>query len=444
MDARTKMTKARAGLVLDRPFFGSLSLRLKLQENPAIYCMRTNGKILQFNPSRIDELSLDQVKGIIAHEVMHVALEHQARFQNRKFRLWNKACDYAINHLLLADRFTLPDDALTRDDLRDLSAEQVYARLLMEEAIENSNNKDQSKPCTGGSGDQDDGQSNTPDNSQDDDDDDQQNDQDTDQNNDDNQNDQDDDQDDEQTDNSNDNQPGSDPDCPSSMGEIEQGDFESHEDLTKHLQDWKVAVAQAAQQERSWGRGVSNCMDHIVEEQITPKVDWKEVLWRFVDQSVKVDYSFAKPNMRYIHSGFMLPSLDGEELGHVVVAVDTSGSVSADELNLFAAEITSILQDLHAECDVVYCDSIVRNTQHFTFEDLPVKFDFRGRGYTDFRPPFKWVEEQGIQPVCLIYLTDMACYDFPDEPPYPTLWVRIGSFDNDPPFGELVEMGDDE
>jgi predicted metal-dependent peptidase len=427
MDAKTKITKARAGLVLDRPFFGSLSLRLKLQENPAVPCMRTNGKVLEFNPKKIEELGLDHIKGIIAHEVMHIALEHQARFQNRQFRLWNRACDYTINHLLLADKFSLPDNALVREDLKNMSAEQIYAKLLMEQSQEggngNGNGNGQGQQSSDDSNDNQDNQDNQEDQNDDGQEDDQQND---DQQNDDQQND--------------DQQQGSDPDCPSSMGEIEPGDFESQNDLAKHLQDWKVAVAQAVQQERSWGRGLSEAMSHIIQEEITPKVDWKEVLWRFVDQSVKIDYSFAKPNPRYLHTGFMLPSLDGEEMGHVVIAVDTSGSVAPKELDMFAAEITSILQDLHAECDVVYCDSIVRNTQHFTFDDLPVKFDFQGRGWTDFRPPFKWVEEQGIQPVCLIYLTDMCCWDFPEEPNYPTLWVRIGDYENQPPFGELVKM----
>jgi hypothetical protein len=37
--------------------------------------------------------------------------------------------------------------------------------------------------------------------------------------------------------------------------------------------------------------------------------------------------------------------------------------------------------------------------------------------------PFKWVEENGIDPKCLVYLTDLCCHSFPDAPEYPVLWV---------------------
>ena len=144
-----------------------------------------------------------------------------------------------------------------------------------------------------------------------------------------------------------------------------------------------------------------------------------------VDQSVKIDYSFAKPNPRYLHTGFMLPSLDGEEMGHVVIAVDTSGSVAPKELDMFAAEITSILQDLHAECDVVYCDSIVRNTQHFTFDDLPVSSISRA-GLDGLSSAVQIGREQEHSAGLFNIPDRHVLLRFPEEPNYPTLWVRIG------------------
>lgn len=100
--AEQKLIKARAGLVLDHPFFGSLALRLKMVEDPSCDSAWTDGVSLGFNPAWIDGLSLEQTKGLWAHEVMHLAAAHHARRQQREHVLWNHACDQAINGPLTA------------------------------------------------------------------------------------------------------------------------------------------------------------------------------------------------------------------------------------------------------------------------------------------------------------------------------------------------------
>ena len=66
-------------------------------------------------------------------------------------------------------------------------------------------------------------------------------------------------------------------------------------------------------------------------------------------------------------------------------------------------------------------------------QDLPIVLCPKGGGGTDFRQVFQWVEQQGISPECLIYLTDLECSRFPEEPFYPVLWARIGSTILKPP-----------
>ena len=62
----------------------------------------------------------------------------------------------------------------------------------------------------------------------------------------------------------------------------------------------------------------------------------------------------------------------------------------------------------------------------------------KGGGGTDFRPPFEYVEREGITPACLIYLTD-GYGPFPQNPPpYPVLWAM--TTDVVPPWGEYVKV----
>ena len=121
-----------------------------------------------------------------------------------------------------------------------------------------------------------------------------------------------------------------------------------------------------------------------------------------------------------------------------MIGVDTSGSIGDEELKQFAGEITAISDQAKPEAIyVVYCDAEVNGTQEFGPSE-PVVLEPKGGGGTDFRPVFQWVEANSLSPLCLIYLTDLYCYDYPSPPSYPVLWVtdsrRIA------PFGETVKI----
>jgi predicted metal-dependent peptidase len=60
-----------------------------------------------------------------------------------------------------------------------------------------------------------------------------------------------------------------------------------------------------------------------------------------------------------------------------------------------------------------------------------------GGGGTDFCPPFQYVQDQGIRPECLVYLTDLYG-PFPAAPEYPTLWCSTTS--QVAPFGTTIEI----
>src|SRR5208337_2367465 len=121
-----RIQKARTALLLDHPFFGSLLFRLKGSENRSIATMATDGVSLYFNPGFVDTLNSATLAGVLAHEVMHPALQHHVRRSGRDPKRWNEACDYAINPLLLDAGLSLPDGVLVDHRFRGMSAEQIY------------------------------------------------------------------------------------------------------------------------------------------------------------------------------------------------------------------------------------------------------------------------------------------------------------------------------
>jgi predicted metal-dependent peptidase len=123
-----KMIKARIALILDHPFFGSLALRLKLKEDLTCKTAYTDGVILGFNPFYTNALSFKERGGLIAHEVMHVALCHHLRRGDRDPKGWNIAGDFAINDILEESGFVLPQGVLTGMGTHR-SADTIYQKL---------------------------------------------------------------------------------------------------------------------------------------------------------------------------------------------------------------------------------------------------------------------------------------------------------------------------
>lgn len=210
-------------------------------------------------------------------------------------------------------------------------------------------------------------------------------------------------------------------------------------EVSQQQAEWKVKVAQAAQSAKMMGK-MSAGLERLVDEILKPKVDWRDVLQRFVVKCRSDQRSWARPNRRFLSQGLYLPSVSGESLGEIAFAVDCSGSIGQDEINQFASEITTVWQDQRpTKVHVIYFDSEVSHYDEFGQEDEPVVKPHGGGG-TAFSPVFKYMMEHGIEPVACIFLTDLCCDDFGDAPDYPVLWVS--THDDKAPFGEVVMMED--
>ena len=201
--------------------------------------------------------------------------------------------------------------------------------------------------------------------------------------------------------------------------------------------EWKVKVAQAAQAAKMMGKLSAN-MERLVDEVLRPKVDWRDVLQRFLVKARTDQRSFSRFNRRFIAQGMYLPSVSGEQMGEIVFAVDCSGSIDQHTIAQFAAEINNVKDDLMpARIHVMYFDSEVSHVESYEqHDDLDIKP--HGGGGTDFAPVFAEIIEHGLTPVAIVFLTDLCCSSFGDQPDAPVLWVSTD--ESTAPFGEVVVM----
>lgn len=204
-------------------------------------------------------------------------------------------------------------------------------------------------------------------------------------------------------------------------------------------QEAGILVNQAMQAARSRGdvpAGVANLLDEVMK----PKLDWRDILRAFIRSKRRDDYSIKRPNRRLLPKIY-LPSLYNEGIGPVVLVRDTSGSTSEHQKQ-FAGECASIFRDTKPEkLYILDVDVDIHQVMELNaYDEIPEGL-VRPKGYggTSFKAPFRWVEERGVNPECLIYLTDMEG-DFPDTAPsYPVLWISTTK-DLVAPFGATVYM----
>lgn len=395
MPSSLRIQRARTALVLDHPFFGSLLFRLKDRPSTAVKTMATDGVSLLWNPAFVETLNAATLAGTLAHEVMHPALHHHLRRSGRDPKGWNVACDFAINPLLIDSGLKLPEGVLVDDRFRGMSAEQIYNLLESEEELPEDSNGDNQKNA--GS----DGPNASPPTGK-----------------------------------------STDPLSPETEGGIGQvlDAPEASDDSPRceeQAREWDVAVNQATTVARQAGK-VPAGLDRTLEGTAEAGVDWRELLRRSWSETTAADYSWMRPNRRHLWRGLYLPGVVKEGVGEVVIAVDCSGSINGRQLRLFEAEVRSILDGQRPErVYVLYFDAVVQKVE--TYEvGQPVSLNPVGGGGTEFGPCFEWLDERGISPQTMVFLTDLYGSFPASAPPYPVLWASTGG--RNTPFGEVIHM----
>ena len=132
-----KIIKARSKLMRGHVGMASMLLHLDLVEVDASKCetLATDGRRIFYNPVFINEISEEELKGVLVHEALHCVYEHMLRRgKNRHPKVWNIACDYAINSFLVYDlHMELPEGGLLKRKYHRMTAEQIYRILINDE-----------------------------------------------------------------------------------------------------------------------------------------------------------------------------------------------------------------------------------------------------------------------------------------------------------------------
>lgn len=204
--------------------------------------------------------------------------------------------------------------------------------------------------------------------------------------------------------------------------------------------DWKIATEQATAVAKGCGK-VPGGIETAVKSARKDAEDWRAILREFIEHTVPSDYSWTAPNRRHIANGVYLPGMTKENLGHIAVAVDTSGSIDNVLLEAFCGELNQIAGEAKPEkITVMYCDMQVHKTEEFATDD-PITMTAVGRGGTAFSPVFAAVDTWETPPSCLIYFTDLDG-DNPSEPEYPVLWATGVSVTKSGPFGRTIRIAE--
>lgn len=208
------------------------------------------------------------------------------------------------------------------------------------------------------------------------------------------------------------------------------------------------AVAQAAariQQMQSGGQGAGGgWLGRLLQSAAEPVYDWRSELWQAATSRLPQEHSYRRINKSYASIGACVGTISRPGIGPIVVAMDTSGSITEEMLAQPVAEVGAIMRDIRPEkIYQLWADAEIANVQILE-PDMPLSPEPRGGGGTDFAPVFKWVEENTEGDVCmLIYFTDLyADYSHLVEPEYPVIWAALpGSNPNPPPFGKVIKIG---
>ena len=309
--ARTKIQNALARCMRKDVGISSILLRLPLVSDNSIETMCTDGKVIKYSDDFVLKITGAECEGVLLHEGYHVILLHHTRMGKRNHKLWNIACDYAINNYI-SDRtdFELPEGGLWDEKYYGMTAEKIYHILdndddALQDAIndmKNENGDSDSEENDSGNSDgsdeserNDTGEYSSTDDSQ------------------------------------QDAEDGTDKydAIPVSQGEIimptgEDGEALSEQDIQEIESDVQRAMQLGDMMQRMSGDGTSGVSDRLTQIK-EAKTTWVDGLPDLLSTDISNDTTWSRPHRRYQWSGLNLPSKMLEpSIKKIAIAVDTS------------------------------------------------------------------------------------------------------------------------
>jgi len=188
-------------------------------------------------------------------------------------------------------------------------------------------------------------------------------------------------------------------------------------------------------------------LPRTIQQSIVPEVDWKAELWDFITTAAKGrdEMTWRRLNRRRLVDDLYLPSLQSNKLNEVVIAIDTSGSISGDLISQFAVQLANICETCNPDrVSVLWWDTVVRGVQVFegNYSSLATQLKPVGGGGTRVRCVADYITKHGMRPDCLVVLTDGYVEGNLNWPldTVPTLWLVTEAHGFVPPVGRKVKV----
>ncbi len=419
MTLEQKIVKAQLELQNVAPFISSMIATTNIVETTEI---RTAGVALDtmyFNPNYFKKLSVNHIKFIMMHEMCHLLMQHRMREDDRDHDRWNVACDAYINKMCATDFpniFSLQDMREARYvviedlDLEKDIPEKIYGELKEDQGktgkpSSNGNGNGSSSGSMDSSGDGG-GDDNNNGNG----------------NNDGNQDGQ-----GEANGSDGDNEESSDgaSGSESGQGRNKQGQSKEYsykgkkvngsDDAIKNdmIDDSKTesmskdtmkqrskAIVERAkvymetQGSKSRGSGEGNLAREI-ERVMAPKVDWLPLVRNRLTKASQRIMSFSAPDKRFLSRNMILPgpkNMLNDSLENVILAIDTSGSISTQELSIFLAQFKQLMNKFKIDGEVLYWGTNIEAIYPFKNWNDILKGKPIGGGGTDINCVFKYLD----------------------------------------------------
>ena len=377
MNFETKISQAKAKLLVDYPYFGTLSSKLELILNDDIQAFKGDGKKLEYSGDFLKNASIGEVEFILANGAMHQSLAHENRKNGRSGWLWQMATDMAINNMLVENGLDKPLEAQYRVRFQGMYAEEIYAELKSDILREDEDLEYEA-----------------------------------------------DDAEDVQHKDKQDK---------IQKQEKKQTQEELQEEIIQEQLLAEEAISLLASEFKK-GEAPSY-IDRFFKLDFLSKVDWRDELKSALDRYFRDDYMLIPPNKKFLSQGIYLPSTTSQTF-RLVIAVDSSGSVDEELLSDFLSEVNFLMSLIsHYQIELITCDEKIHSHKTF-FSGDTLEVDIKGGSGTDFRPVFEFIESKFDDVKLLLYFTDLKGVFPQSEPSFSVKWVT--QKEEDIPFGELI------
>jgi predicted metal-dependent peptidase len=345
------------------PFLGYMTTRLRLRMADPEDGVPTAGVAPDgtcvWNPDFASGLSDPELRFVLAHEVLHPALDFWARLHGRDRMGWNVAHDYAINLILddfcqtVRGEMARPSVGLFDEAHRGKAAEEIY-ETVMSQAQGKGKGKGKGKnPGIDGGG--------------------------------------------------------MGGDCRGDLSETQEGrqaangDGVAQKGIDRMWQTTLEAAAQTHEQQMKRQGTLPGSLMQILKDLREPKVTWQHVLAQWVGENAgKEDYTYQRPNRRSESVGEIMPGIVKTGLPDVTVMWDTSGSMNGLAEDILT-EVNEIVSEMGLSIRLMICDADVHADVQGISNIEAVLPHIKGGGGSDFNPAFDVLVEENNTSVVLAF-----------------------------------------